>query len=91
MGTMQSAGTGGNDKLHAGAAWRQIRERFQETGDAVVVQSGLSAAIDRMSIEAFQSTLAVTFPEGRGDAGGGRLRPARTFSLLRYRHHDFAG
>ena len=64
MGTMQSAGTGGNDKLHAGAAWRQIRERFDETGDAAAVQSALSAAIDKMSIEAFQSTLRAAFPMG---------------------------
>jgi [protein-PII] uridylyltransferase len=64
MQTIQDAGAKSNDKLHTGAVWGQIRDRFEATGDAAAVQSGLSAAIDRMSIDAFQSSLRAAFPMG---------------------------
>jgi [protein-PII] uridylyltransferase len=64
MKTMQGAGGKGSDKLHAGVIWSQIRDKFHATGDAAAVQSRLSAVIDQMSIEAFQSTLGAAFPMG---------------------------
>ncbi len=54
----------GGDKLHTGTAWTQIRESFHATGDASAVQSGLSAVIDGMSVEAFTSTVRAAFPMG---------------------------
>ena len=51
-------------KLHSGEVWSQIRAKFYATGDAAGVQGGLTAAIDRMSLEAFRGTLQTAFPVG---------------------------
>ena len=64
MESLPGAGSGSLDKLHSGEAWSQIRDKFYATGDAAAVQSGLTAAIDRMSIEAFRPTLHAAFPMG---------------------------
>src|SRR6266853_4081641 len=64
MESLPGAGSGSLDKLHSGEAWSQIRDKFYATGDAAAVQSGLTAAIDRMSIEAFRPTLQAAFPMG---------------------------
>ena len=52
------------DKLHAGEEWLRIRGEFFASGNAAVVQAGLTAVIDRLAMEAYASTLAVTFPKG---------------------------
>jgi [protein-PII] uridylyltransferase len=64
MGTMASVEGKTLDKLHNGEAWRRIREDFFATGDAAVVQRGLTGVIDGMSLEAFRSTLGPAFPQG---------------------------
>src|SRR5262249_12216849 len=52
------------EKLHTSEVWTKTRDNFYATGDAAAVQASLSAAIDRMSIQAFQSTLHAAFPMG---------------------------
>jgi [protein-PII] uridylyltransferase len=46
------------EKLHAQAAWQHIQERFFATGDPAPVLADLTALIDQMTIEAFQSSFA---------------------------------
>src|SRR3984885_8923281 len=45
-------------KLHSRPEWQQIQQQFFATGDAAPVLAGLSAVIEQMTIEAFQSSLA---------------------------------
>ncbi len=44
------------DKLHSQPAWHQIQREFFATGDAAPVLAGLSALIERMTIDAFQTS-----------------------------------
>ncbi len=46
------------DKLHSLAAWQHIQQQFFATGEAAPVLAGLSAAIEQMTIDAFQASLA---------------------------------
>jgi [protein-PII] uridylyltransferase len=45
-------------KLHSRPEWQEIHRQFSATGDAAPVLAGLSAVIERMTIDAFQSSLA---------------------------------
>ena len=45
-------------KLHSEPAWREIQQQFFATGDAAPVLAGLSALIEQMTIDAFQTSLA---------------------------------
>jgi [protein-PII] uridylyltransferase len=45
-------------KLHSQPGWLQIQQQFFATGEAAPVLAGLSALIERMTIEAFQSSFA---------------------------------
>ncbi len=44
-------------KLHSQPVWHQIHQQFFASGDAAPVLAGLSAAIERMTLDAFQATL----------------------------------
>src|SRR5271165_3794358 len=46
------------DKLHSLPAWQHIQQQFFATGDAAPVLAGLSAAIEQMTIDAFQRSFA---------------------------------
>ena len=58
------APTPATDRLHTGEAWGQIRGQFFATGNAAEVQSGLSAVIDKMSMDAFEATVRAAIPTG---------------------------
>jgi [protein-PII] uridylyltransferase len=45
------------EKLHSQPGWQQIQRQFVETGDAAPVLDGLSGMVERMAIDAFQSSL----------------------------------
>ncbi len=45
-------------KLHSRPEWQQLQQQFFATGDAAPVLAGLSSLIERMSMDAFQATLA---------------------------------
>jgi [protein-PII] uridylyltransferase len=45
-------------KLHSRPEWQEIQQQFSVTGDAAPVLAGLSSVIERMTIDAFQSSLA---------------------------------
>jgi len=45
-------------KLHSLVPWHEIHRQFFATGDAAPVLAGLSALIERMTIEAFHASLA---------------------------------
>src|SRR5579863_8736063 len=45
-------------KLHQHPGWSDIQRQFVASGDAAPVLAGLSALIERMTIEAFQASLA---------------------------------
>jgi [protein-PII] uridylyltransferase len=45
-------------KLHSNPAWQQIHQQFFTTGDAAPVLAGLSALIERMTIDCFQASMA---------------------------------
>ena len=51
-------------KLHSGEVWLRLREQFFLDGMAEAVQGGLTAAVDKMALEAFRCTLAPAFPKG---------------------------
>jgi [protein-PII] uridylyltransferase len=44
-------------KLHSQPVWHQIHQQFFASGDAAPVLAGLSAAIEGMTLDAFQATL----------------------------------
>src|SRR5579863_7390265 len=50
------------EKLQSVDAWQRIRDEFFASGDALAVQNGLTAIIDRMAVEAFRATLGAAFP-----------------------------
>src|SRR5579862_3171235 len=52
------------EKLHTGEVWRRIREEFLATGQAAAVHASLTATLDRMAVEAFESTVGARFPQG---------------------------
>ncbi len=51
------------EKLQSGTEWQRIRDEFFVSGNARAVQSGLTAIIDRMAVEAFRSTLGAAFAQ----------------------------
>jgi [protein-PII] uridylyltransferase len=63
MKTMAGTPPKSLQKLQSAEAWQRIRKEFFESGDAQPVQSGLTAIIDQMAIEAFASTLGAAFPQ----------------------------
>src|SRR5579863_6562648 len=48
------------NKLHSQTAWQHILQQFFATGDAAPVLAGLSAVIEAMTIEAFQTSFRNT-------------------------------
>jgi [protein-PII] uridylyltransferase len=45
-------------KLHSRPEWQEIQQQFLATGDAAPVLAGLSTLIEKMTIDAFQASLA---------------------------------
>lgn len=52
------------EKLHSSPAWRTLRDDFYKNGAAAPVLAGLSAAVDRVAMEAFEASLAPAYPNG---------------------------
>jgi len=52
------------EKLHTSVEWQRIQSEFFATGNAAAVQSGLTAVIDKLAMEAYGATLAGAFPKG---------------------------
>jgi [protein-PII] uridylyltransferase len=46
------------EKLHSKPGWQELQQQFFSTGDAAPVLAGLSALIEKMTIDAFQASLA---------------------------------
>jgi len=62
---MASVGTSSSmEKLQTSQEWDAIRADFYATGDAAAAQARLTGVIDKMSVEAFESTIRLAFPKG---------------------------
>src|SRR6185312_14590860 len=62
---MASVGTSSSmEKLQTSQEWDGIRADFYATGDAATAQARLTGVIDKMSVEAFESTIRLAFPKG---------------------------
>ena len=74
-------------KFPAGDAWRRIEDQFLATGDALVVQEGLTQAIDEVTRSAYAAAIQPVLPQGAallaiGAYGRRELFPFSDLSIL---------
>jgi UTP:GlnB (protein PII) uridylyltransferase len=54
----------GLEKLQSSAAWREMEREFFKTGNAALVQTGLSERIDAIALEAYRASIEPVLPQG---------------------------